>query len=120
MVNSYRRSDGSEGAHTCQKIFCHHSLCSGVAACLFVCLFFSLLGTIRMRHQFIFIERCKRVLCELMGEFVEFLAPTVFFGGGRKSCPKCVAGRSRCPRAQHHPGTGARICMKPGFCTGLH
>lgn len=24
MVNSYRRSDGPEGAHTCQKIFCHH------------------------------------------------------------------------------------------------
>lgn len=30
MVNSYRRSDGPEGAHTCQKIFCHHSLYSGL------------------------------------------------------------------------------------------
>lgn len=30
MVNSYRRSDGPEGALTCQKIFSHHSIYSGV------------------------------------------------------------------------------------------
>lgn len=30
MVNSYRRSDGPEGALTCQKIFSHPSIYSGV------------------------------------------------------------------------------------------
>lgn len=66
----------------------------------------------KTRQQFNFIERCKQV-CELhlwlTCEFVKLYLPTVW------KLLKWAAGRSRRPRAQHHSGTNARICMKPGF-----
>lgn len=67
-----------------------------------------------MRHRFIFVERCKQVcVSSFRGRCVNFWKlwlPTV------QKLPKSVAGRSRRPRAQHHSGSGARICMKPGSC----
>lgn len=37
-----------------------------------------------------------------------------------KVAPDGLAGRSRCPRALHLSGTGARICMKPGSAAQNH
>lgn len=111
MVNSYRRSDGPEGAHTCQKIFSHPlSLYGGETA-------FSGCLALYMRHWFIFIEPSKQVGGSFFHVWIwEMMTPGAEAAlSGVKVAPNGGegAGRSRCPRAQHHSGTGARIYTEP-------
>lgn len=79
MVNSYRRSDGPEGALTCQKIFSHHSIYSGVTVSQPICHFRWDTGL------FLSSSVNKSVRASFMCGFGEFWLRSSSVG--RKSCP---------------------------------